>query len=45
VDILIGDSSKAQKKLNWAPEVNFQQLVKMMVDADLKLLKKEYHLK
>ena len=45
VDILIGDSSKARKKLGWIPQVNFQQLVKMMVDADMKLLKKEYHLK
>jgi GDPmannose 4,6-dehydratase len=45
VDILIGNSSKAREKLDWIPEVNFQQLVKMMVDADMKLLKKEYHLK
>lgn len=45
VDILIGDSSKAKEKLGWIPQVNFQGLVKMMVDADIKLLKKEYHLK
>ena len=45
VDILIGDSSKAREKLGWSPQVNFQQLVKMMVDADLNLLKKEYNLK
>ncbi|HLP59708.1 MAG TPA: GDP-mannose 4,6-dehydratase [Candidatus Deferrimicrobium sp.] len=45
VDILIGDSSKAKEKLGWAPQVNFQGLVKMMVDSDIKLLKKEYHLK
>ncbi|MCX6582227.1 MAG: GDP-mannose 4,6-dehydratase [Candidatus Aminicenantes bacterium] len=45
VDTLIGDSSKAREKLGWIPEVKFQELVKMMVDADMKLLKKEYHLK
>ncbi len=35
VDLLIGDSSKATKKLGWKPKVNFKTLVKMMVDADL----------
>lgn len=45
VDILIGNSAKAREKLGWIPAVNFHQLVKMMVDADMKLLKKEYHLK
>ncbi len=35
VDLLIGDSSKAQKKLGWKPKVNFKELVRMMVDADL----------
>jgi GDPmannose 4,6-dehydratase len=45
VDILIGDCSKAREKLGWIPGVKFQELVKMMVDADMKLLKKEYHLK
>jgi GDPmannose 4,6-dehydratase len=42
VDLLIGDSSKAKKKLGWTPNVNFKNLVKMMVDADLELLNKEY---
>jgi GDPmannose 4,6-dehydratase len=37
VDLLIGDSSKARKKLNWQPKVDFKSLVKMMVDADLKI--------
>ncbi|OGV37055.1 MAG: GDP-mannose 4,6-dehydratase [Lentisphaerae bacterium GWF2_49_21] len=41
VDILLGDSSKARKKLKWKPKVNFKQLVKMMVDNDLDLAKKE----
>jgi len=35
VDLLIGDASKAKAKLGWSPEVSFEQLVKMMVDADL----------
>ena len=41
VDLLIGDSSKARKILGWQPEVNFEALVKMMVDADLESLKRE----
>ncbi len=36
VDSLAGDSSKARKKLGWKPEVRFKELVKLMVDADLK---------
>ncbi|HWD17702.1 MAG TPA: GDP-mannose 4,6-dehydratase [Verrucomicrobiae bacterium] len=39
VDLLIGDSSKARKKLNWEPKTKFQDLVKLMVEADVKLLK------
>jgi GDPmannose 4,6-dehydratase len=39
VDLLIGDYSKAKKKLGWEPRVRFQQLVEMMVDADLERLK------
>src|SRR6187397_1075579 len=35
VDLLIGDPSKAKKALGWTPEVDFERLVKMMVDADL----------
>lgn len=38
VHLLIGDSSKAKKKLKWKPRVTFENLVKMMVDADLKRL-------
>jgi GDPmannose 4,6-dehydratase len=41
VDILLGDSSKIRKKLNWKPRVSFDGLVKMMVDHDLDLAKKE----
>ncbi len=35
VDILVGDASKAKKKLGWAPSVTFQHMVERMVDADL----------
>jgi len=35
VDLLLGDSSKARKKLGWKPKVSFEQLVKMMVDSDV----------
>jgi GDPmannose 4,6-dehydratase len=36
VDLLQGDASKAKRVLGWQPEVSFEQLVRMMVDADLK---------
>jgi GDPmannose 4,6-dehydratase len=35
VDLLIGDPAKAKKQLGWEPKVRFQELVKIMVDADL----------
>ncbi len=35
VDLLIGDPGKAKRVLNWAPEVSFEQLVQMMVEADI----------
>lgn len=38
VDLLLGDCSKAKEKLDWEPSVNFEDLVKMMVDADMKRL-------
>ncbi len=38
VDLLIGDSSKAMSVLGWKPKLSFEQLVKMMVDTDYKLL-------
>jgi GDPmannose 4,6-dehydratase len=38
VDHLLGDSSKARRRLGWEPQVNFTQLVEMMVDADLQRL-------
>lgn len=41
VDQLLGDSTKARKVLGWEPKVKFSELVKMMVDADLELARKE----
>lgn len=41
VDQLLGDSTKARKALGWEPKVKFRELVKMMVDADLELARKE----
>ncbi len=38
VDFLLGDSTKARTNLGWQPEVTFDGLVRMMVDADLALL-------
>src|SRR5689334_11757314 len=35
VDHLIGDASKAKRELGWQPSVSFEQLIAMMVDADL----------
>lgn len=35
VDLLIGDPAKAKKQLGWEPEVSFEQLVEMMVKADI----------
>src|SRR5882724_10415015 len=35
VDLLIGDASKARRVLGWTPKHSFQQLIEMMVDADL----------
>lgn len=36
VEFLQGDASKAKKKLNWEPKVRFKELVKIMVDSDIK---------
>lgn len=41
VDLLLGSSQKARRQLNWEPRVSFDELVEMMVDADLELAKKE----
>ena len=39
VDLLIGDPAKAKRQLGWEPEVSFEKLVEMMVEADLDRLK------
>jgi GDPmannose 4,6-dehydratase len=38
VDLLVGDPAKAKRVLGWEPRTNFEQLIRLMVDADLKLL-------
>ncbi len=39
VDLLVGDASKAGRVLGWEPAVDFKELVHLMVDADLKMLR------
>ncbi|HEX72734.1 MAG TPA: GDP-mannose 4,6-dehydratase [Candidatus Hydrogenedentes bacterium] len=41
VDLLIGDASKAKKQLGWTPKTSFRELVRIMIDADLKLAERE----
>lgn len=41
VDVLLGDASKAKKILGWEPKVRFQELVRLMVDADMASLSRE----
>ncbi len=41
VDLLIGDASKAKRQLNWAPKTNFKELVRLMTEADIELLRLE----
>ncbi|NTV63921.1 MAG: GDP-mannose 4,6-dehydratase, partial [Oscillochloris sp.] len=41
VDLLIGDPAKAREALGWQPKTSFPELVQMMVDADLQLLKEQ----
>jgi len=44
VDTLLGDFSKAEKNLGWKPKVTFKDLVRIMVEADLDLAKREAHM-
>ena len=39
VDMLVGDSSKAERQLGWKPKTTFKELAKLMVEADIELLK------
>ena len=42
-DLLVGDPAKAGRKLGWEPTVDFRQLVRLMVDSDLKMLQGGQH--
>jgi GDPmannose 4,6-dehydratase len=41
--LLLGDATKAKKKLGWSCQVKFKQLAEEMVEADLQLLKTSRH--
>jgi GDPmannose 4,6-dehydratase len=41
VDTLLGDASKARKKLGWEPQISFEELITEMVMADLKEAEKD----
>lgn len=41
VDLLQGDASKAERKLGWTPKMNFKDLVKLMIEHDMKLAQRE----
>ena len=43
VDLLLGDATKAKQKLGWTPKVGFKELVHMMVDADMELVRQEIY--
>lgn len=43
VDVLLGDARKARRELKWKPKVSFKQLVRMMLEADMKLVSEEVH--
>jgi GDPmannose 4,6-dehydratase len=40
VDHLIGDASKAKRELGWEPQTSFEELIRLMVDADYKLIRR-----
>ena len=41
VDLLVGSPQKAQDILGWTPKTTFQELVRVMVEADMQLLKEQ----
>jgi len=45
VDLLIGEADKARTKLGWKPEYDLHSLISDMMESDIKLMKKEAHLK
>jgi GDPmannose 4,6-dehydratase len=44
VDLLIGDATKAKEKLGWEPEIQLHELIKDMINSDLKLMQKDRYL-
>jgi GDPmannose 4,6-dehydratase len=38
VDLLVGDASKAERELGWRPGTTFEELIRLMVRADLELM-------
>jgi GDPmannose 4,6-dehydratase len=44
VDLLIGDPTKAKRKLGWEAKIKFKDLVRLMVDADIETANKEVHM-
>ena len=40
VDLLVGDASKAERELGWKPKTTFEELIRLMVDEDMKLLQR-----
>jgi GDPmannose 4,6-dehydratase len=42
VDLLVGDASKARRELGWMPKVTFEELVRLMVEADVALIQKTH---
>ncbi len=45
VDLLIGDATKAKEKLGWTPEYSLEELIKEMMENDIKIMQKELFLK
>jgi len=45
VDFLLGDASKAKEKLNWTPKITFKELVKLMIEHDLRIAEEEVEIK
>jgi GDPmannose 4,6-dehydratase len=45
VDVLMGDASKARKQLGWTPKYTLDDIIREMVQADIKLFEKEKYLK
>ena len=41
VDLLLGDYSKARKILGWEPKVKFKELVRLMIEKDMEIVKKQ----